>query len=732
MDQNWNWPDLSPCETSGLEWWFIQGNFKCDQKGQRDFMLSLFRQTSKQDGNVHMALLSTLDPATGNHIARSQVSPKFVDNFLSEAPGQLNKWGISERFAETFLDELIESGPPAPIFVEHSLPEVTAVPFVASWGDIQLRQDGNKITIGFDLSGDECQFFLETKSDCQWFCEEGVGGRGGVGAMAYQSCPRLELSGTVDNLPVKGKAWFDHQWGDFGWFRGDEDQALLLGWNWFGINLLNGTDLLVLVHRNMRSGQALAASTIVFQGGKQQTVNDVTITATRCWLSPETMISYPVEWDIKIPSISATLKFSPTVDDQEIPVYGLIGAIWEGAGSISGKIAGKAVSGRARLELQGYGYIHDFKAYQDRWIEKIDDNIRTFFPQQLDQNQLSSYLGPPRWKYDAIAHTEMLSRPAWDLLVRGGKHWRPIFGILLLKALGTDSEPFELALSVIPELQHNASVIIDDIEDSSLTRRGDQTIHVKYGIPTAISTANTLYFLPMLSIFNNEHLSTDQKEAIYRMLVEMFIQAHFGQAQDLHWSKLDAADRLEAWHDEDIGELILQTHAFKTAAPVRATAELSCIFANADKETLVACKRFAESEGVAFQIVDDVNNFSKSEESGKECGEDISSGKFSFAIHKAVQLLEGSNQRRLTEILSCEKLRRTDEGMNEAIILIRGSGALEACRQFAQELVDEDWPAFSRVLPASRHKLMLRVLLAKLIDLPVNSRAGPGPPVSDG
>jgi geranylgeranyl pyrophosphate synthase len=201
----------------------------------------------------------------------------------------------------------------------------------------------------------------------------------------------------------------------------------------------------------------------------------------------------------------------------------------------------------------------------------------------------------------------------------------------------------------------------------------------------------------------------------------MFVQAHFGQAQDLYWSKLDPARRAALWQDERLGELILQAHAFKTAAVGRTTAEFVCIIADADPETRAACARFCESWGVAFQIVDDVNNFTRAPEWGKVRGEDIVAGKFSYAIHKAVHRLAGADKRRLMEILAGEKLRRSEAGLREAVALIEGSGALEECRREATQLMDEAWPAFGRVLPPTRHKMMLRILLTKLIDVAIET-----------
>ncbi len=298
-------------------------------------MVALFRQKSNADGgDVHMALVSALDLDTGRNSVRSQVSPEFAADFLREAPGQLRKWGAENQIADAFIDELSDGGPPRPIVVENVPVSMTSEPFEVRWRDLRMRQCGDGLRLEFTLPGESEVCVLTALSDCEWLTEETAGGGNGVGTMAYQCCPRLSLSGKVGEAEVKGHAWIDHQWGGFDWFRGAEDTPRLLGWDWFGINLAGGSDLIVLVHRDMRSREALAASAIVMTKGQPpQTVRDVMTTATRHWLSPETMIEYPVEWTIDIPSLSAKLVFKPTADNQEIPVFGFINAIWEGAGA---------------------------------------------------------------------------------------------------------------------------------------------------------------------------------------------------------------------------------------------------------------------------------------------------------------------------------------------------------------------------------------------------------------
>ncbi len=712
-------PDLSPRPESVLEWWFVQGFLEGEKLGRREFMISMFRHKgaeSQSDG--HMLLLTSCDPKGSLHSVRSQVTPQLVENFSRDVPDEIRNLDIDQTVVDALLKEIAASGPPRPIQLETDEVVIAASPLSIEWKDFTFRDVGGNLELCFDLpeNGSNCR--LTATPIAAWFKGRDLGD-GSLGTMDYDSCPRMKLTGTVEEEVVSGQAWVDHQWGGYGWMHAPSKGKEIFGWDWLGINLEDGCDLIIMVHRDMRTRKQVSQRAVIFDGHRgPQSVNDVTVTTLREWRSPETMIDYPVYCRIDIPSLELVLEFTPLVDHQEVPVFGLINAIWEGAGRITGAVGGRPVSGRARLELHGYGYVLDFADYQRKWVDRIDLNIAGFLPRELDQECLSGYLGPPRWGYDNVAQTDMLAQPVWDLLSRGGKHWRPIFGLLLLDALGVDIRPFEVMFSAIPELIHNGSVIIDDIEDSSLTRRGEETFHLKYGLPTAINAGNTLYFLPLTLIAKHPHLSTKQRDACYQAVVTMFVQAHFGQAQDLHWSKLDPSLCAKILDDEKTGPLILQAHAFKSAAAVRTIAEMACIVAEASPQTRESCLRLSESWGVAFQIVDDVNNFSTSQRWGKVRGEDVMEGKFNYVIHKAVRLLEGDGKKRLLAILTSKKRRRSKAGLLEAIDLIESSGAPDACRREATDLVAQDWPIFSKTIPGSHAKFMLRALLAILLGTP--------------
>lgn len=707
-------PDLS-ANADNLEWWFAHGSIEGRNLPRQHFMLSFFRQSvprGQTDG--HMLLVALLDAAAQKPSVASWVSRQLLETFNREAPEKVKKAQVDQIVAGAILSEIAKGGPPRPIEVIEEEAVVAVSPLSIRWRDFKFAQCGDSLGISFAFPGTDRICRLAAEPQKPWFEGRDLGGEK-AGYMAYDCCPRLKLTGEVDGEPVSGTAWVDHQWGGDDWITSPENVEILPGWDWLGINLDNGSDLIVMVHRDMRSREPVAQFAVYFAGsGKTHRIDNVTITGKSTWRSPATMVDYPTRCVIDVPELALSIEFEPLTDGQEIPVFGLNSAIWQGAGKIAGTIAGRTVTGTARLELHGYGSIAEFDAYQEKWVGRLDRIIAGFLPRQMSQDKLVSYLGTPRWTYSSDTQNRMLSEPVWDLLSRGGKHWRPMFSLLLLEALGIDPSPYELMLSTISELIHNGSVIIDDIEDSSPMRRGGKTLHLRYGLPTAINAGNTLYFLPLLTVAQNADLTIEQKYAIYQLTIDMMVQAHFGQAQDLDWGQHppDALSRVLC--DPETRQLILQAHAFKSAAAVKGIADTACIIAKTTDEVREACIRLAESWGVAFQITDDIKNFSTSSRWGKQRGEDLRDGKVTYVTHNAVQMLAGADKNRLLEIMTTSELRQSEGGLSEGIALIERSGALEASRRDAENLYMADWPAVSRILPNSQAKLMLRAMLDKL------------------
>lgn len=114
---------------------------------------------------------------------------------------------------------------------------------------------------------------------------------------------------------------------------------------------------------------------------------------------------------------------------------------------------------------------------------------------------------------DLDSLTKSLSVPVYDLLDRGGKRWRPALCFLIADLFAKPhSELYDVAATV--EMIHNATLIVDDIEDDSIVRRNDKCIHCKFGVDVAINAGNFMYFAPLQYLISQDHYSSEMKMKI--------------------------------------------------------------------------------------------------------------------------------------------------------------------------------------------------------------------------
>jgi geranylgeranyl diphosphate synthase type I len=682
-------------------------------------MLSIFRFDLSKAGTApddnYYVLISVLDPATGENSITSRAEHRIIDR-LSDYARELKSTGLHQALVETYIEELRIYGPPAPIRLDEEKPVLEQDPFSFSWNDLSFRitDTGIHISLGATGRDRECRFHLRPQSSR--YAMEKIGSMPGR-TMTYATRPRLTLSGYMGDDPVMGTAWFDHQWGNTGWFLSSPEGGDLSGWDWAGINGADGSDWIFLTFRNPENGDILNRFAARFgKGGEVRTFTDFVMQPVRFWTSERTHIRYPVAQEIEIPEISARFVLEPVTDDQEIPVLGPMRAIWEGAAVVTGYVGNDPFSGTARLELQGYGYIFDFEQYIGNHVTRIQNCIESFLPKNPDDVDFMRFVGAPFGIHDITACNETIIRPSWDLLSRKRKNWRPVFGMLLLETLGLNSEKYEMLLSVVPELTHTGTLIIDDIEDGANIRRGDTCIHHRYGTDVAINAANTLYFLPSVLFSTHPDLSDTQRLEFFRITHNSFIRGHFGQAQDIYWTKNLNEENLAMWTDDNMAEKILRMYEFKTASAAVATAEAGCILAVTTPEVRAACIAYARALGIAFQVTDDIQSFLPDPGSGDRPGDDLAAGKLTYVIVRALELLDSADRTRLRQILCSEPLRKDPEVLDEGIALIRKSGTLTKCRTEALAMAERAWGDFSRQVPPSEPKVMLRHFAQNLLN----------------
>lgn len=157
----------------------------------------------------------------------------------------------------------------------------------------------------------------------------------------------------------------------------------------------------------------------------------------------------------------------------------------------------------------------DFESYLKVRAEFINTKIKEYLQVRSSDKYIETLLGKALYKYNNEAITESVLKPAWYLLELGGKRWRPVLMLLIIEALGKNPDDY-VEFSVIPEVVHNATLVHDDIEDSSETRRGSPSVHMKYGIDVALNLGDFLFYFPVVALLDSKKLSMETKNRMLR------------------------------------------------------------------------------------------------------------------------------------------------------------------------------------------------------------------------
>ena len=200
-----------------------------------------------------------------------------------------------------------------------------------------------------------------------------VGGTGETGLksptdMYYFSLTRCAVGGTIDTgagpeTITGGQGWFDHQWGN-SWVASNN------GWDWWGVQLDDGTDVLVFRQRDLKTGRVFfPLATFMDRNGQQSVTRNIVFRPDpqAFWKSPKSGVTYPLGWTVTFPEKGMELHITAKMQNQEIPILGPGGGIWEGACDVTyqggafnsaGEFLGGSLftgdPGIAYMELVGY------------------------------------------------------------------------------------------------------------------------------------------------------------------------------------------------------------------------------------------------------------------------------------------------------------------------------------------------------------------------------------------
>lgn len=338
---------------------------------------------------------------------------------------------------------------------------------------------------------------------------------------------------------------------------------------------------------------------------------------------------------------------------------------------------------------------------------KIDARIEKYIARSASKDYAESIGGKASFSHDLGAIENAILKPIWDLLDRGGKRWRPALFLFVVEALGKNPNDY-LDFAVIPEVVHNGTLMVDDIEDSAELRRGKPCTHKTFGEDIAINAGNAMYYLPLNALAEHKEIDNAILACAYRIYAEEMINLSIGQAMDIWWHRGNTEGLNE--------DKYLQMCAYKTGTIARMAARMAAVFADGTKEQGNALGTLAERIGVGFQIQDDVLDITLKDRKafGKSFGNDIKEGKRTLMVVHAMQNAPKADANRLEEILN---MHTSDKKLaEEAITILEKTGSIKYAKKQAKELVEKAWNDAEAVLPESAGKEKIHALVEFLLE----------------
>lgn len=269
------------------------------------------------------------------------------------------------------------------------------------------------------------------------------------------------------------------------------------------------------------------------------------------------------------------------------------------------------------------------------------------------------------------------------IVAAGGKRMRPALVLLTAGALGYQGRHHH-ELAAVVEFIHTATLLHDDVVDESDLRRGRETANALFGNAASVLVGDFLYsraFQMMVGI------GSMRVQEVLADATNTIAEGEVLQLMNCHNADIDV-------------EEYLQVIRFKTAKLFQAAARLGAILGGASPEMEDGFARYGMHLGTAFQLIDDVLDYSGEEaETGKHLGDDLAEGKPTLPLIHTMK--HGT-----PEQAACVREAITEGGRDafpQVLVAVKASGALEAARVQAQAEATAAIEAIT-ALPASVYR----------------------------
>lgn len=237
---------------------------------------------------------------------------------------------------------------------------------------------------------------------------------------------------------------------------------------------------------------------------------------------------------------------------------------------------------------------------------------------------------------ESVASADVVTSISRHLQANGGKRLRPILLLLANKLAGTTNDS-AIALAAVVEMIHTATLVHDDVIDEARTRRGKPSANVLWGNQTCVLAGDWLYMQAFQVALRERNFAILD---ILITLTQMMVEGELRQLETMGKIAITESDYME---------LVDR----KTASLFAACARLGAVVAGASEDVETRLNDFAWNLGMAFQLVDDVLDFTASESVlGKPVGNDLREGKVTLPLIYALADANGEEREMVARVLA--------------------------------------------------------------------------------
>jgi len=290
--------------------------------------------------------------------------------------------------------------------------------------------------------------------------------------------------------------------------------------------------------------------------------------------------------------------------------------------------------------------------------------------------------------------------PVEYIMRMSGKKLRPAM-VLLSYNLFSDNIEQALPAAMAIEVFHNFTLLHDDIMDKSSLRRGNPTVHKKFGENAAILSGDVMAFISFRYLLKSK---TTRMDGLLKLFTETAIQVCEGQQYDM-----DFENRPDVMEKE-----YLEMIRLKTAVLIACSFKSGALLAGAGAKTATALYNLGINMGMAFQLQDDLlDTFGDESSFGKKIGNDIVTNKKTYLLIKALELANPAQKKKLISWINKSDFS-PDEKITTVKKIYRELGIESKTRDIISDYISKTENCLTDIPVAEEKKSELRKLLKTL------------------